>query len=438
MHLLKKAVDFFVPKLRHALHFFVNQGIAVAGNLIYGLICVRLLPVDSYAQFAIIFGFMATLTVLMDSVTTGTLAPLVGERTDDLHRIADFVASSRRITMRVFFFLAPFAAVTLFLILKRQPWSLSVDLQIVIAVLIISWFARVGGTYSAVLLIRRDRIMFYRIQIIGSIGSLAALLLLWALHRINIYVCVLLNISQVIVCAYGFYRRAYTLLGTRGNPSPIMQRGIVHLALPSVPGSVFYAIQGQITLLLITVFGHSATSIANLGALARLGQILTFASQMNPVLIEPFFAKLRASHLKRIYLATIFLFAVGLAFFSASAFLYPEVFLWLIGPHYRELRVEAGMVVLAASLQFMGGLLHVIHTARRFVYWWNNIANIILVLLVQVIFIWKSNLSTVRSVLMLSIATAIASLIVSSSVGVFGFVFGPQKALRGLDTSVED
>uniref|UniRef100_E6PYQ2 Polysaccharide biosynthesis protein n=1 Tax=mine drainage metagenome TaxID=410659 RepID=E6PYQ2_9ZZZZ len=427
---LTKVIDFFFPKMRHVVQFAVNQGIAVAGNLFYGLLCVRLLPVQDYAKFAIIFGFMGTLTVLMDSITTGTLAPLIGENIDDLGRIADYVASVRILTTRVFLFLAPVAALALLFILRKQHWGILTDLQIAAAVLAISWFARVGGTYSSVLLIRRDRVSYYRIQIMGSIGSFALLLLFWSMHRVNLYTCVLLNIAQVTVCAFGYFRRSYQILGTRGVPTALLQRAIVHLALPSVPSSVFYALQGQITLLLITLFGHSATSIANLGALARLGQILTFASQMNPVLIEPFFAKLRASQVRPLYLLAFFLAVISVSILTILAFLYPGVFLWILGPHYQELRLEAGLVVCGSSIYFLSGFLTVINTARRFVYWWSNIANIVLILLVQVLFILRYDLSTVRNLLKMNIGASLSSLAVCIAVGIYGFTFGPQKALQ--------
>ena len=430
MSKLTVAKGFFLSKSRHVMHFVVNQGIAVMGNLVYGLLCVRLLPVYDYAKFAIIFGFMGTLTVLMDSVTTGTLAPLIGENIDDLGRIADYVASVRKLTTRVFVFLAPVASIALLLVLRKQPWALSTDLQIAGAVLLISWFARVGGTYSSVLLIRRDRMSYYRIQILGSLGSLALLVMLWSMHRVSLYACVLLNISQVTFCALGYFRRAYQILGTRGVPTVMFQRAIVHLALPSVPGTVFYALQGQITLLLITLLGHSSTSIANLGALSRLGQILTFASQMNPVLIEPFFARLRRNQVKSMYMLAFVLAVTGVSIFTILAFMYPQTFLWILGPNYRELRLEAGLVVCGSSIYFLAGFLTVIHTSRRFVYWWSNIANIVLILSVQIFFILRFDLSTVRNLLEMNIGTATASLVVCISVGIFGLTFGPQKALN--------
>lgn len=427
MSRLAKARSFLLPKVHQILHFLAKQGLAMAGNLLYGLCCVRMLPKPEYAMFAVLFGFMGSLTVLLDIGISGTLAPLVGEQIDNLPLIANYVASIRRIALQMYFLVAPVAAVVFILLVQKQHWGFAVVAQMLGVLLFTAWFARVSSSYGAVLILRRDRSRYYRIQMIGSLGSLALLVLFWALHHINVYVGILLNVAQIVFMAASYYRRAQELLGVKGKPDPQQQKAIVRLAMPNFPSSVFYAIQGQITLMLITVFGHSSASVANVGALARLGQILVLFSQMNPILVEPFFARLQAARLMRVYLAAACLVTLFATAFSASAFLFPQVFLWVLGPKYSSLHFEVGLQVLSSALSYVNGVLWVIHSSRRFVYWWNNIANITLTVLVQAIFIWKFDLSTVRNVLTLNIASATVSLLVCISCGVYGFWRGPQQ-----------
>jgi hypothetical protein len=79
MTALARANRFFAPKILQIAHFASKQGIAAIGNLLYGLLCVRTLPVADYAKFAVLFGYMGSLTVLLDVGVAGSLAPLVGE-----------------------------------------------------------------------------------------------------------------------------------------------------------------------------------------------------------------------------------------------------------------------------------------------------------------------------------------------------------------------
>ena len=318
----------------------------------------------------------------------------------------------------------------------KQHWGTPVVVQMVVTLLVTAWTARITASYASVLIIRRDRVFYYRIQMIASLGSLALLGICWALYHVNIYVAILCNVAQIAFTATSYYLRAMHLLATRGQASPVQEKAIVKLALPNFPSTIFYAIQGQITLMLITVFGHGSASVANIGALSRLGQILVFVSQMNPILVEPFFARLPAPRLKRTYLLSATIVVCFAALFSSVAFLFPELFLWVLGPKYSGLRIEVGLFGLSSSISYVNGFLWVVHSARRFVYWWNNIAIITFTVLVQGLFIWKFDLSTVRNVLIFNIASAIVSLLISIACGIYGFWHGPQQMATALETEV--
>jgi O-antigen/teichoic acid export membrane protein len=423
---LQRARSFLIPKLRQVAHFLMKQGIAMTANLLYGLLCVRMLPVPEYAKFAVLFGYMGTLTVLLDIGISGTLAPLVGEQITNLQLIANYLAAIRRLAQRMYLVVAPLAAIVFVLLVQRQNWGRWVVAQMLAALLVTAWFARISSAYGAVLILRRDRSRYYRIQMIGSLGSLLLLVLFWAVHQMNVYVGILLNMAQVCFLAVSYFRRAKELLGVEGESSPQKEKAIVRLALPNLPGTIFYAIQGQITLMLITVFGHTS-SVASIGALSRLSQILIFFAQMNPILVEPYFARLPRARLKRAYLLAVPSITLCAAAFSSLAFLFPRMFLWILGPHYSDLRFEVGLIILASSIRYVSGFMWVIHSARRFVYWWNNLSNIILTVAVQAVLIWKLDLSTVRSVLYLNIASALVSLAIAAACGVYGFLRGPQK-----------
>src|SRR5208283_2436904 len=102
---------FLVPKVHRVIEFLASQGIALAARLFYGFLCLRLLPIPEYAKFAVIFGFLGTLAVLMDIAFSSTLLPLVGERIDDRKLIADYVASLRQLARRLYLVVAPAAVI---------------------------------------------------------------------------------------------------------------------------------------------------------------------------------------------------------------------------------------------------------------------------------------------------------------------------------------
>lgn len=424
LHSLK---TFLAPKLRRVIEFLSAQGITMAGNLLYGLLCVRLLPIAGYAKFAVVFGALGTLTLLMDVNFSGALIPLVGEHINDLQLIADYVASLRQLARRLFMFVAPAAILAFPLLVHHQGWSWQVVTFMIATLLVAAWCARVSGAYGAVLIVRRDRNRWYRAQMISSLGTLALLGIFWAAHWLNAFSAILINVSGIVFVALSYFARARFLLGVEGRPSKEKRKAIIHLALPNMPNAIFYAFQGQISLLLITLFGFTA-AVASVGALGRLGQIFALFGQMNPVLVEPYFAKLAKAKLKASYLGTLAAVGVLCLFITGLARFFPELFLWVLGPKYGNLQFEVLLMVATSSLGYLSGVLWVIHCARRFVYWWHGASVIVITLLIQSIYVWKGNLSTVRGVLTLNLVSVAGGLFVNILAGIYGFIRGPRMA----------
>jgi hypothetical protein len=84
------------------------------------------------------------------------------------------------------------------------------------------------------------------------------------------------------------------------------------------------------------------------------------------------------------------------------------------------------LVLATASVNFVAGALWCIHGARRFVYWWASALNIGGILLLQVLFIWKGNISNLRTLLWLNLAMVSVMLLVNMLSGVAGFTVGPR------------
>ena len=426
---------FLVPKMHRIAEFLVWQGTTLAGNLLYGFLCVRLLPIEEYAKFVVVFVIQGSLVVLMDVGITGSLVPLVGDRIEDRQLIADFVASLRQLAHRLFAVAAPITVIVYPLLVRNRHWSWRTVAFMVTVLLISVWFARVGGAYGAVLIVRRDRRRWYRIQMASSLGTLFLLFVFLAFRWLNAYSAILINVSGIIYAGIACYIRSRQLLAVTGVPSKQKRAAIVHFALPSIPSIIYFSVQGPLTVLLITIFGRT-TGVAGVGALTRLGQVFTLLSQMNPLLIEPYFAKLPKQLLKSHYFAAVAAAGgFGLAVVGLAR-LFPGAYLWILGPKYATLRYEVFLVMISSSMGLVGGVMACINGARRFVYHWDNMIRNIVTLIIQVAFIWKADLSSVKSVLWFGIFTGLPSLIMQTVVAFYGCTRGPRRIV-GLDDLAE-
>ena len=421
---------FVIPKLRPVVEFLTSQGIVTAARLLSGLLCIRLLPVSEFAKYAVVYGFLGTLALLMDVSFSGTLAPLVGEKVQDLGLIADYTASLRQLAHWIYFAVAPAAVLLYPILVQKQSWSWQVIAGMLAILLIASWCDRLRGTYGAVLIVRRDHRVWNGGQIVAGLGQLAILCVLWAANGLNAFSALLANLAGAVYLAAAYYYRSRRLLGLKGHPSREKRKEIVHLALPNMPTTIFYAFQGQISLIVITIFGHS-TAVASLGALNRLSQVYLLFGLLNPYLIAPYFAKLSEARLKRNYAGVLLVEGAFALFVTGLARVFPQTFLWVLGHNYSGLQFEVFLVIAGASLAYLNGAMSFIHNARRFVYWWSSAAAIVLTVAVEAIYIWKEDLSTVRGVLLLSLAVVGINFLINFLTGIYGFMWGPRKPAEG-------
>jgi len=413
-------------RLVRVLHFLTAQGLTVVGNLLYGLLCVRLLPVADYAKFVVLFGVQGSLITLMDANLTATVLPLVGDRVDDLQLIADYVASLQQLSQWVYGVVGLCLVFVFPFLVSHRGWSHMTVLTMIVTLLVSTWFIRLGSAYGSVLIIRRDRDMWYRGQLIASLGTLLLLVGCWAAHLLSAFAAILINVSGIVFIGVFYFLRSRKLLLVRGQASREKQRAIYKLALPNIPQAVFFAVQGQVSLFLMTIFGRTG-AVAGIGALGRLGQIFALFGYFNPLFIEPYFAKLPKSRLKRNYAVALLLAATVCTSAWLTAVAFPGMFLWVLGKQYRGLHHEMMIAMLASAISAFSSVLWGIHSARKFVYWWTNICSVVLILLVQVLFIVKGDLGSMQTVLRLNLCTNAASLLINAVTGVYGLLRGARN-----------
>jgi O-antigen/teichoic acid export membrane protein len=397
--------------------------------MLYGFLCIRLLPIGDYAKFVVVFSIQASLMILLDVGISGTLVPLVGERIEDRRLIADYLASLRQIAHWLFAIAAPIAVVGYPLLVRNRHWSWQTVTAMVVIVLVSAWFARVGSAYGAVLLLRRDRRHWYRAQMATSFGALALLAVFVLFHWLGAFQAILINVGRVIAMALIYYLRAQKLLGVRGVPSKEKRTAIVHLCLPTVPSVIYYALGGQISVFLITYFGRTS-AVASVGALSRLGQIFALLTPINGILVEPYFARLPKQHLKSHYLIALAAAGACGAGLVALARVFPGIFLWVLGPKYAGLQTEVALVMVSGAIALVAGLVATINGSRRFIFYSFVLADIILTLILQAIYIWRVDLSTVKAVLWFNIFTMFPTLATGAITAFYGFARGGRRIVE--------
>jgi hypothetical protein len=200
---------------------------------------------------------------------------------------------------------------------------------------------------------------------------------------------------------------------------------MIDYVLPNLPGVVFFALQGQISVFLISALGHTK-GIGQVAALGRLGQIFTLVVALNGTVLEPWFAKSPEGEVLKRYLVaagiTIFFSVVFVGFAIAV----PSGLLWILGPHYGDLRLEVSWTALNGCTSYLAGLTWTVISARRFIYWTSTFLNIGLILTTQVIFLLVGDVSTPLQAVKFGFASIAASLLAQVINLGYGLWRGPR------------
>ncbi|HEY9901386.1 MAG TPA: hypothetical protein V6D43_02980 [Candidatus Sericytochromatia bacterium] len=407
------------------LSFIAGQGSVQVLSLVSGLFLIRWLSVEAYAQYSVAFGFQSTLSMLIDLGFSGSIIALVGDRGSDKAVVGNYIRSAKHFRNRLFAILIPGAALAFPLVTFKQHWDWTTQLLLFVSIIASIFFQGWVSYYGAPLLIHRQLKPFYQPQIISAFGRIVLCFSLYFLSALTSWTTAW--VSSAVMALNGFlYRRATTnLMAEPSQSDPKLNREMLRYLSPLIPGIIFTAFQGQISLLLITLFGQTQ-SIAEVAALGRLGQLFFILSAFNGVIVEPYIAKVPRQDLARRYFQILGGASVISIALCGIAFLFPDPLVWILGSKYQNLRVETGWIVAGACVNYVNGVMWTIHSARKWIYWWGTGLYIGLLLATQLICVSFMTLNTTLNVIYFSLITTVAVTLVHIANGVYGFIYGPR------------
>ena len=187
-------------------------------------------------------------------------------------------------------------------------------------------------------------------------------------------------------------------------------RKIYQVVRHQAPLSLHYAVQGQITIFIISLFG-STQNIAEVGALGRLSLILGVISTVLGSVAVPRFARCQdVRQLKQIYfivLGSVIAIGAGLLLLSL---LFPRPFLWILGKQYSDLGGVLPYMIFATAATMVGNVITSLAAARA---WLKNVwLAIPIIITTQIALLPFLDLSSIKDVILLSCLPSMVSWIV--------------------------
>ncbi len=345
-HAIRRHTPFFVRLSSFLIGSAAAQGMAS----LTGLLLAHWLPKHDYAIYTIMTVIMGAMMVLTKGGVNLGYAALVGRDWPDVNKVdaaSKLVARVRRMMSALM--LPPICIVSGLLLFQNgaQP----VQIAALLGLLLLSWFFDMQTRVV-------DLVLYYakqttRVQMLDTGLNGVRLVGTAALHAVNalgvvasVMVSVLISAMRVVPIKRWIAR---LVPPSAANQPPETDYMLVRsTALRQVPTEIFSVFQTQIMLFILSFFAGSG-SVADYGALTRIGQLLGPVQTMSYAFLIPVFAGYK-DHIVRHFVRISLLCAIPALLLVVASWLVPDLVLLLIGAKYASLQGPLLIAMINAAL----------------------------------------------------------------------------------------
>lgn len=378
-------------------------------NLLGGLLILRFLPIEQYALYTVANMLLAVGSVGSDLGVTQALISFGARVRHDPRELGAWFAAARRWRRGCCVAVAIVIVGLATSITSGRRWSGPELVGCVLLILTTVWVQQILTLRQAIFNVHSDASGLFKS---GAAGALVRLVLVVALCRWwpSALLVLVVNLMAVVVADRVATWRSRCYIDQEIAPTHAQSRPLRRFVVPLIPSIVYYMIQGQSSIVLLGLFGNTA-SVAEVGALGSLGQVIGVIMMLNLFFVQPHFARIgRKSELAaKLAWLTLGLGAAG-ALVLLSAFVAPGGWLWLLGRNYQGLKALLPLTLSTAWLGAVGAVLYTILLARRAT--GGQVWTIVVGVAVQVVFIVAHGVYTTDDAVLLNALLAAGTALV--------------------------
>jgi O-antigen/teichoic acid export membrane protein len=391
------------------------QVMTVAG----GLLLVRVLSQTEYAYFTIANSMQATMNILADSGIGIGLSSIGGRVWQSPFRFGQLINTAMRLRRYL-------AAVAIAVVTPVLVWMLVANGATYLYAGALTAAVLLGLNYqlltSVLMVVPRLHSQISRVQKLDFLAAASRLALLVAAY--SVFVNAAVGVSATVaglVTQYYFLRRWVAgSIDVKAPASEEDRKTILGIVKSQSPNAVFYCIQGQLSVWLVSILG-STENIAEIGALGRLGIMFSIIGAVMTSIVLPSFARRRRQdQLRGRYFQIVGAFcSFGLAL-VAFAGLFPDQLLWILGSKYGHLRGELFLMMVMTAFNSVVAAMWSLNSSRAWIKWsWLNIPSVILTQIFLPLFL---DISTLSGVLWFGIFSLVPTFLLNCMLTFRGFL----------------
>ena len=384
-----------------------------------GILLVRYLDQRQYAYFTIANTMQGTISVLADIGISIGLISIGGRVWHDRYRFGQLIRTAQALRWKLAGVAVLVITPILYLMLARNGATPALATALIVLIL-----AGLAAQLSLSVLgvvprLHSDIAQIQKIDFTGAIARLFALVGC-AFLFLDARVAVLVGATAAGLQYWMMRRYVAGVIDLRVPENTEDRRAMLGLIKSQAPNAIFFCLQGQITIFLISFFGNRAGAVAEIGALGRLAMIFAILGHLLSNIFLPAFA--RAQTARRLgwqYAAIV----TGVVVFSGSILLaaasFPDQFLFVLGNQYAHLHRELLLMVAGTVANVIVGTLWLLNASKAWVA--GSWLYIPLTLATQIALIPSTDFSSVSSLLLFNLISTVPNLLVNLGLSYRGF-----------------
>lgn len=366
---------------------------------------MRLLSPEQYAYYTIGVSGVAVLQNIADGgVVNGVMAQ--GGRTwTDPGKLGSVLTTALHLRGRMIIAVLVPALPLLWLVLRHQGAGALQATLILLSMLPLFAFTMSTNLLETIPKLHQDIRPLQVNQLLANVaraGILALFATVWPLAAVALLAPALPQ--------WWANRRLQRLVSAHADRSapvdPEVLRNLVAYVRRAFPIATYYALSGQITIWLASIFGR-VSNVAALGAMGRIAMIMTALLSTFLLLVVPRFARIPEAHGQAVwsrYWQSQLLLALACAIPAGMVLAVPGFVLQLLGPNYSGLEHELRLLVCGGAISTLVNAAFALGAARGIVI--SPWAMILPGILVQGLLVFLLPVDTIAGVVWLGIINA--------------------------------
>ena len=415
-----------MPIIRRALqhakvvgNFASVQALVQLAGFASGILLVRQLDPHEFAFFTIANTMQGTINVLADMGISIGLMSIGGRVWQDRHRFGQLITTANRARLQLGAAAIVVSTPILYWMLSRNGASPGYAVILIAAILFGLLVQFSLGVLSVVPRLRSDVTQIQKIDLTGALARLMVLVGC-AFLFLNAGVAVFVSSAAFLLQYWLLRRYAAGVVDLKAPENAEDRAAMIGFIKNQAANAVFFCLQGQITVFLISFFGNRATSVAEVGALGRLVMVFAILGQLLTNILVPAFARCQnTARLRLQYFGIVGGVAACCAVVIAAAAFFPNQFLFILGDKYSHLQRELLLMIAGTVLNMLAGTLWFLNASKAWVAGaWLYIP---LTLTTQIALIPFTDFSSVRQVLIFNLISTVPNLLLNMVLSYRGF-----------------